>query len=100
MYVCVHNGTVYIYSRISGEKRQKAEEILCFRLDTILWVFLCAHIAHKQDRDEERERGGKTCEAAGKQHQLLNIEYIICISYQIAFIQFYVSGVTSLLHLS
>lgn len=43
MAMCVYNGTVYIYSRISGEKRQKTEEILCFRLDTILWVFLCAH---------------------------------------------------------
>lgn len=62
------------------KKRQKAEEILCFRLDTILWVFLCAHIAHKQDRDEEREiEGGKTCEAAGKQHQLLNILFVFHI---------------------
>lgn len=36
------NGYVYIYSRISG-KKGKHYYVRCFRLDIILWVFLCAH---------------------------------------------------------
>lgn len=81
MYVCVHNGTVYIYSRISGEKKAKGRRDSMFSARHSIVGFLCAHKAHKQDRDEERERerGGKTCEAAGKQHQLLNILFVFHI---------------------
>lgn len=55
MYVCVHNGTVYIYSRISGEKKAKGRRDSMFSArHNIVGFFMCT-----QARQRRREREGE-----------------------------------------
>lgn len=54
--MCVYNGTVYIYSRISGEKKAKGRRGSMFSArHNIVGFFMCTH----SERGGERETGEK-----------------------------------------